>query len=245
MSNILEICNLNKKIDDKVILSDLSLAIQKGKIVGFLGPNGSGKTTTLKIIAGLLNYDSGDIKFCDKNFSTTKKGEIIFIPDNPLVYEELTGYEYLNFIKDLFNINYKKEELDYLISSLDFKESIYKEIRSYSLGMKKKVALIGVLLIRPKLLLLDEYISGIDPINLFSIKKILRKFVESGNSIFISTHQLEIAERFCDTIISINNGKILDSSIDMEKILSENSSLENYFISKFNGSDCNEYENYK
>ncbi|GAA0102931.1 ABC transporter ATP-binding protein [Paraclostridium bifermentans] len=233
MKNILQVKNLNRSIDNNLILDNVTFNIPKGKIIGFVGPNGAGKTTTLKILSGLANYDSGEIIFNDKNIDCAKKGEIIFIQDNPLIYEELTGSEYLKFIADLFNIQFDKNEINELISDLDFTDFVDKEIRSYSLGMKKKIALIGVLIIHPKLLLLDEFLSGIDPVNLYSIKKTLRNFTSCTNSIFISTHQLELAEKFCDIIISIDKGQIIDKSIDMNKIIKDNSSLEDYFITNF------------
>ncbi|WP_238903275.1 ABC transporter ATP-binding protein [Clostridium sp. YIM B02506] len=235
MLDILEVKNVTKKIDDKVILDNISFSLPKGKIMGFVGPNGAGKTSTLKVISGLSNYDSGEITFYNKKIDEAKKGEIIFVQDDPLIYEELTGYEYLHFIIDLFDLKIEKKELNKLIIDLMFEDSVDKEIRTYSLGMKKKIALLGVLIINPRLLLLDEYLSGIDPINLYVIKNTLRNFTESGNSIFISTHQLELAEKFCDIIISIEDGKILDKYIDMESILKENGSLEDYFVSSFKG----------
>lgn len=230
MENIVEVRGVTKYIDDKLILDNITFNIPVGKIIGFVGPNGAGKTTTLKVISGLTDYDSGEINFCGNNIKLAKKGEIMFIQDNPLIYEELTGYEYLDFLLELFGKKVKKDNINRFIEKFEFQYAINKEIRTYSLGMKKKIALLAVLIINPKVLLLDEYFSGVDPINLYIIKENLKEFISNGNSIFISTHQLEIAEKFCDVIVSIDKGKIINDYIEIKELVKENCSLENYFI---------------
>lgn len=233
--NIIEMRQITKYIDDKLILNNVTFEIPAGKIIGFVGPNGAGKTTTLKLISGLTDYNSGEIKFCGQDIKSANKGDIMFIQDNPLIYEELTGKEYLDFILDLFDKKVEKNKVDSFVKEFEFEEAIDKLIRTYSLGMKKKIALLSVLIVNPKILLLDEYFSGIDPINLYLIKENLRKFISSENSIFISTHQLEIAEKFCDIIISIEKGKIIDNYIETKELIEKDQSLENYFINTFKG----------
>ncbi|MCQ6277574.1 ABC transporter ATP-binding protein [Bacillus sp. V3B] len=229
MKPILKFIEVTKTVEQKKILNNISFEIPKGKIIAFLGQNGAGKTTTLKIASGLLTFDNGKVLLNDTPISMSKK-DVIFIPDFPFLYEELTGYEYIQFVLDLFNLKLPKDEMTNLIIKYDLEKEIGKKINNLSLGNKKKLSLLTSLLNNPKLLLLDEFISGIDPINMKKIKLILKEFVDKGNSILLSTHQLEVAQGFCDSIIVINEGEILRKDIDVSSILEKNNNLEDYFM---------------
>ncbi|MRX73425.1 ATP-binding cassette domain-containing protein [Bacillus lacus] len=235
MSSLMKFEEVCKNFEQKRILNKISFEIPKGKIVAFLGQNGAGKTTTLKIASGLITADSGRITI-DNVPLVSSKENVTFIPDYPFLYEELTGLEYITFTLDIFNLTYSKEQIVELIEKYDLKSEIGKKISSLSLGNKKKLSLLTTLLNSPKLLLLDEFISGIDPINMIKVKTILKEYVRQGNSILLSTHQLEVAQAFCDSIILINNGEIMRKDIEVSSIL-EASNLEEYFILTLTGGD--------
>lgn len=221
---------MKKIIEGKTILKNISFIVPKSKIVAFLGPNGAGKTTTLKLAAGLLKHESGQVLINENVDSLYRTSNpVMFIPDYPLLYEELTGFEYIEMMINMFQIKQKNpyETLYYY----DLDNELHKKMKDLSLGNKKKIALFTSLLSKPSLLLLDEFISGIDPINMKIIKSILRDYVNSGNAILLSTHQLEVAQHFCDTFIMINNGEILEENLSITSVTESHSNLENYFIS--------------
>ncbi|MDN4638061.1 MULTISPECIES: ABC transporter ATP-binding protein [Bacillus] len=223
-----EVSNLTKKLGDTVVLDNLSFRIPQGSIVGFLGQNGAGKTTTLKVLANIIPKDSGILKFNGKAHTQKDKGEIMFLPDTPLVYSVLTGKEYLSFMSEL--LQHDASKYSYYTKKLCIEDALDKKISEYSLGMKKKISLIPLLLKRPKLLLLDEYFSGIDPISMRDIKIVLNEYIIGGNSVLLSTHQLDAAQSTCDFIIVIDKGKIHKPVISMEEILGNENSVEDYFI---------------
>ncbi|MEK6190008.1 MAG: ABC transporter ATP-binding protein [Carnobacterium alterfunditum] len=231
MRNKIEVNNIIKKIGNTVILNNLSFEIPKGQISALLGPNGAGKTTCLRVLANLSDIDSGDIRICDNSekINRTKHG-VIYINDSPLLYDILTGYEYLQFVSDIYKIKIEDIKIETLVHRFKLENYIYKPTLQYSLGMKKKLVLMSALLINPQVLLLDEFISGIDPINLKDVKDILIDYVSEGNTVVLSTHQLEVAQTFCNHIIMINEGKLIKTGISIERILEENDSLENFFI---------------
>lgn len=230
MENILEVKNVNKIIEGKEILKNLSFSLPKNKIVAFLGPNVAGKTTTLKIGAGLLKQDSGEILILANKDSLHKTSHpVMFIPDYPLLYEELTGFEYIEMMISLFEIKLKNPYEDLALYDMD--NELPKKIKNFSLGNKKKIALFTTLLSKPSLLLLDEFISGIDPLNMKIIKTILRDYANRGNAVLLSTHQLEVAQHFCDTLILIKNGEILEENMSITSVTDKYSTLEDYFLS--------------
>lgn len=229
MSELMKFKDVSKTFEQKKILKNVSFEIPRGKIIAFLGQNGAGKTTTLKIASGLLSFDHGEVLIENHPIEDSKK-EVMFIPDYPFLYEELTGVEYIQFILDLFDLKTSKEEINHLIEKYDLQKEIEKKISNLSLGNKKKVTLLTSLLNQPKLLLLDEFVSGIDPINMKKIKSILLEYVQQGNSILMSTHQLEVAQSFCDSIILINDGEIIEKDIDVSSILKNGNNLEDYFM---------------
>lgn len=233
MSISLSFQNVSKIFESKKILNNISFDIEKGKITAFLGQNGAGKTTTLKIAMGLLIPDKGQVLIDNKSIEKVKK-EVTFIPDYPYLYEELTGREYLKFIIELTNLDISEGEVNEHISYYELGKEIDKIIKNLSLGNKKKLALLGSLLNKPSVLLLDEFISGIDPVNMKKIKSILKDYTLEGNSVLLSTHQLEVAQTFCDALILINEGNIIKQERDISNIFKESENLEEYFISILN-----------
>jgi len=198
----------------KVAVRDLSITVESGDLFGFIGQNGAGKTTTIKSAVGILPFESGEI-FVDGN-SVKKdpvscKKLIAYLPDNPDLYEALTGIQYLNFIADIFRVS--KENRTSGISKyaglLEMSTSLNTPISSYSHGMKQKLALISAFIHQPKLLVLDEPFVGLDPKAAFTLKTIMKEFCEQGNAIFFSTHVLEVAEKICNKIAIIKNGELI------------------------------------
>lgn len=232
----LKVNSVTKKYKNITILDEVTFTIPKGEITAFLGPNGAGKTTTLKILSRLIEYDSGEIYVNNQELKKHTE-EIIFIPDIPLMYPELTGKEFIDFTIDLFNINTNHSNIDKLINMFRLENEIKKRISQYSFGTKKKLALLATMLKKPNLLLLDEFISGIDPVNLRVIKDILLDYTSQGNTVFLSTHQLEVVQSFCHNVIILNKGKILNDSLKIEELLAKKHTLEDYFIDRIEGSE--------
>ena len=235
---MIEIKNVSKKYKkDNKVIDNLNLQINDGEIFGFLGPNGAGKTTTIKMITGILEIDEGDI-FID-NKSITKepieaKKHIGLVQDNPDVFLKLKGIEYLNFIADVYDVS--TEDRIKIIKEFSEKFEIINvlnnKIESYSHGMKQKLIIIGALLHKPKNWILDEPMTGLDPKSSFELKNIMREHVSKNNTVFFSTHILDVAERLCDRIGIINKGKLLfvGTYEEMKNELKENKSLEELFM---------------
>ena len=196
---MLRIEHLTKKYGEKKAVDDLSLHIEKGEIYGFIGHNGAGKTTTIKSVVGILDFDEGEI-FIDgksvKKESLECKRVIAYIPDNPDLYEFMSGLQYLNFISDIFGIEEKerKERIEKYSTAFEINEDLASPISSYSHGMKQKLAIISALVHDPKLIIMDEPFVGLDPIASHLLKDIMREKCNEGGAIFFSTHVLEVAE---------------------------------------------------
>lgn len=196
------------------VIENLNLEIKDGEIFGFLGLNGAGKTTTIKMITGILEIDEGDI-FIDGESITNNpievKRRIGFVPDSPDMFLKLTGIEYLDFIADCYKVSKKDriERIEKLAKEFQIYDDLDNKIESYSHGMRQKVVIIGVLLHNPKNWILDEPITGLDPKSSFDLKNLMRQHANEGNTVFFSTHILEIAEKLCDRIAIINKGKII------------------------------------
>lgn len=210
---MLKIVNFTKKYGEKVAVDNLTLEIGKGEICGFIGHNGAGKTTTLKAAIGLLNFDEGDI-FIDgisirENPLECKK-LCAYIPDNPELYDYLTGIKYLNFVADVYEIGEERNELIKNYSDrLGLTESLASPIGSYSHGMKQKLAIISAWIHSPKFIMMDEPFVGLDPKASFTLKEMMREHCEKGGSIFFSTHVLDVAEKLCDRVAIIKGGKLV------------------------------------
>lgn len=231
---MLEIKHVSKSYDGKKLAcDDVSLTIENGDIYGFIGHNGAGKTTLLKSIAGIINFDEGEIFVNGVSVKTSPidvKKQLAYIPDNPDVYETLTGMEYLNFMADVFDIstNDRSESIKKYASLFQLEDVLGQRISAYSHGMKQKIVIIGALIHHPRVLLLDEPFVGLDPKASFLLKEEFKALCETGVSIFFSTHVLEVVEKLCNKVAIIKDGKLLASG-KTEDIIS-NQSLESVFM---------------
>lgn len=231
---MLEIKNLTKIYKGgKKAVDNLSLKVSAGDIYGFIGHNGAGKTTTIKCVVGIHDFDEGDI-YVDgisvKEDSIKSKSVIAYVPDNPDLYEYLTGIQYLNFIADVFGISSKEREerIKKEAEDLELMSALGDLISSYSHGMKQKLAIIGALIHSPKLLILDEPFVGLDPKASLTIKNKMKELCSKGTAIFFSTHVLDVAEKICNKIAIIKDGVLMASGDTNELIGTE--SLESLFM---------------
>ena len=217
----------------KVGVSDLSLEVKAGEIYGFIGHNGAGKTTTIKAVVGLHQFETGKITIDGISISDEPlkaKSLLAYIPDNPELYDNLSGMQYLNFVADVFRVSKteRKEKIEYYAKELEIVDALNNQIASYSHGMKQKLAIIAAFLHDPKLLIMDEPFVGLDPKAAFTVKKMMREFCDKGSAIFFSTHVLEVAEKLCDKIAIIKDAKLIASGT-MEEVKG-NASLEEVFL---------------
>ncbi len=230
---MIEIKNFTKKYGRKTAVSNLSLKIEDGDIYGFIGHNGAGKTTTIKSIVGISTFDEGDILINGKSikeYPIECKKEMAYIPDNPDLYEHLKGIEYLNFIADIYEIdkNIREKKIKDYSTMFEIEGSLGNYISSYSHGMKQKLAIISALIHSPKVLILDEPFVGLDPVSTHKLKEQMKELCKTGTSIFFSTHVLEVAEKLCNKVAVIKNGKLIKSG-DMKKV-TKDCSLEDVFM---------------
>ena len=230
---MLNISHLTKTYGDKKAVDDLSLHIAPGEIYGFIGHNGAGKTTTLKSVVGILQFDSGDITIGGHSIKTEPlacKKLLAYIPDNPDLYEFMTGIRFLNFIADIFEVpaDTRRERIDRYAEAFELSGDLGSAISSYSHGMKQKLAVISALLHDPKLIIMDEPFVGLDPKASHILKGIMRDICDAGGAIFFSTHVLEVAEKLCDKIAIIRGGKLIRSGT-MEEVKGDDS-LEDVFL---------------
>lgn len=235
---MLEIKNISKtyrKSNVKAI-DNVSLEIEEGDIYGFIGPNGSGKSTTIKCITGIHKYDEGEILLDGisvKDNPLACKQKVAYVPDNPDVYETLSGIDYINFICDVYGVGEeRKETINKYAEMFNIKDQLTDQIKSYSHGMKQKVVLIAALAHKPKLLVLDEPFVGLDPKASFDLKEVMKELCSTGTMIFFSSHVLEVVEKLCNKIAIIKGGKIIASG-NTEDVKGD-TSLENVFLELFN-----------
>ena len=215
-------------------ITDISLNIETGDIYGFIGHNGAGKTTTLKCIAGIHGFDSGEILVDGISVKENPLGckqRIAYIPDNPDLYEYLTGIQYLNFIADVFRVSVADREMRIgkYAAAFEITESLGDLISTYSHGMKQKLAIISALVHDPKLLILDEPFVGLDPKAAVILKETMRDICRKGGAIFFSTHVLDVAEKLCDKVAIVKEGRLIASGA-MDEIVKEGQSLESIFM---------------
>ncbi|MCE5196480.1 MAG: ABC transporter ATP-binding protein [Negativicutes bacterium] len=217
----------------KKAVDNLSLHVEAGDIYGFIGHNGAGKTTTLRACAGIIEFDLGRIMINGHSIVDEPvlcKQQMAFIPDNPDLYQYLTGIQYLNFISDIYAVSQEERELR--INNYSRRLELYSNlgdlISSYSHGMKQKLAVIAALSHKPKLLLLDEPFVGLDPSASFMLKTIMQEICAEGSAIFFSTHVLEVAEKLCNKIAIIKDGKLIRSGTIAE--VRGDESLETVFL---------------
>ena len=229
---MLNIEHLTKKYGDKAAVDDLSLHIAPGEIYGFIGHNGAGKTTTLKSCCGLLRFDEGKITVCGHDITADPIGAkkaLAYIPDNPDLYDFLTGIRYLNFVADIYGVGAARaERIKALAERFGLYADLAQPINAYSHGMKQKLAVIAAWLHEPQLIMMDEPFVGLDPTSAHDLKVMMREHCDRGGAIFFSTHVLEVAEKLCDKVAIIKNGKLVVSGT-MEEVKG-NASLEDVFL---------------
>ena len=228
VKNLIKIYDNNKKAVDNV-----SFEINDGEIFGFIGPNGAGKTTTIKSIMGLITFENGEINFDGLNIVTNPiefKKKVVYIPDNPDLYDSLTGIQFLNFIADIYEISKEQRNTDIQKYSnlFNLTKNLGDLISSYSHGMKQKLALISAFIRHPKLLILDEPFVGLDPEAAKLVKELMKDLCDEGGSVFFSTHVLEVAEKLCDNVAIINKGQLVAYG-KMEDVIGEQSLEEVFF----------------
>lgn len=235
---MISIKNVSKSYNKRnKIIEKLNLEIKDGEIFGFLGPNGAGKTTTIKMITGILDIDEGDILINNNSIKSNPieaKKSFGYVPDSPDMFFNLKGIEYLNFMADMYDVSQekRKEKIEELTKLFEINNVLSDKIKSYSHGMRQKIIIIGSLLHEPENWIIDEPMTGLDPKSTYELKKIMKKLTAQNKCVFFSTHILDVAEKLCDKIGIISNGKILfvGTLEEMRKELSENKSLEELFM---------------
>lgn len=234
---MLEIKNLSKRYKNSNYYSvkDLNITINDGEIFGFLGKNGAGKSTTIKCLTGILPFEEGSIKVCGYDIMKEPikaKLNIGYVPDNHAVYENLTGKEYVNYMGNIYRVpkDQIKSRLDEFASLFNMTGAIDRQIRSYSHGMKQKICIIAALIHNPKFWVLDEPLMGLDPQSTAEIKGYMLEHKRKGNSVFFSSHNIDMVEKLCDRVAIINHGQLMEI-IEVEKFVKESPvSLEEYFL---------------
>ena len=230
---MLKIEHLTKTYGEKKAVDDLNLHINPGEIYGFIGHNGAGKTTTLKSVVGILQFDQGEILIDGKSIQTDPlacKREIAYIPDNPDLYDYMTGIKYLNFIADVFGVSAEDRQIRIrkYADLFELTADLAQPIAAYSHGMKQKLAIVAAWLHQPKLIIMDEPFVGLDPKASHLLKGMMRDVCDAGGAIFFSTHVLEVAEKLCDKVAIIKGGKLVRSGT-MEQVKGDDS-LEEVFL---------------
>ena len=234
--DMLVIKNLTKRYGDSLVNSveDLSISLRPGEIYGFLGPNGAGKSTTIKCLVGILSFQQGDILIDGvsiKENPLEAKKKIGYVSDNHAVFERLTGREYVNHIANLYEVDLKEaeERTEKLLDVFKLREAFERPIKSYSHGMKQKISVIGALVHNPKLWVLDEPMMGLDPQSSYQLKKVMKEHAAAGNTVFFSSHILDVVENLCDRCCIIKNGK-LHGTYDIQQLKQSGESLEEIFM---------------
>ena len=231
---MLKIKNLSKSYGTKKAVDNVNLHIKKGEIYAFIGHNGAGKTTTLKACCGLLGFEEGEIYIDGTSIKTDPIGckqKLAYIPDNPDLYAFMTGVQYLHFVGDIYKVEsgIRQERIRRYADLFELTESLAMPIGAYSHGMKQKLALIAALMHEPKLMIMDEPFVGLDPKAAHTVKQIMRELCDKGAAIFFSTHVLEVAEKLCDKVAIIKDGKVvLEGTMDE---VTGDKSLESVFLS--------------
>ena len=231
--NIIECRNLTHYYGSRLIYENLSFSVPKGRILGLLGKNGTGKTTTIKACCGILKFDAGEIYIDGKSIKTQAlecKREMAYIPDNPDLYDFLSGIKYLNFIADVYGVSAdaRNERIHRYADEFELTDDLAQPISAYSHGMKQKLAIISAWLHEPKLILMDEPFVGLDPKAAHILKGMMREHCDAGGAIFFSTHVLEVAEKLCDKVAIIRRGKLVRSGT-MDEVRGDDS-LEEVFL---------------
>ena len=237
---MLKIEHLTKTYGEKKAVDDLSLTIAPGEIYGFIGHNGAGKTTTLKSVAGIMQFDAGEIEIGGvsvKQDPRSCKKKTAYIPDNPDLYEFMSGIQFLNFIADVFKVDpdARAERIRKYADLFELTNDLAQPIATYSHGMKQKLSIIAAWVHKPELILMDEPFVGLDPKAAYILKGMMRELCDEGGAIFFSTHVLEVAEKQCDKVAIIKGGKLIRSGT-MEEVRGDDS-LEEVFL-ELEGEEC-------
>ena len=237
---MLDIQHLTKTYGEKKAVDDLTLHIAPGEIYGFIGHNGAGKTTTLKSVVGILQFDQGEITIGGKSIKTDPlacKRLLAYIPDNPDLYDYMTGIKYLHFIADVFGVDAqtRRERIRTYADTFELTGDLAQPIAAYSHGMKQKLAIIAAWLHDPRLIVMDEPFVGLDPKAAHTLKGMMRQVCDNGGAIFFSTHVLEVAEKLCDKVAIIKGGRLIRSGT-MEEVKGDDS-LEEVFL-ELEGEEC-------
>ena len=230
---MIEIKNLTKSYNGKKVVDDVSFKVNDGEIFAFIGHNGAGKTTTIKSIVGINNFDKGEILINGKSIVSDvvkAKMDMAYVPDNPDLYENMKAIDFINFICDMYGTSSEVREnnINKYAEMFEIKDKLNDEISTYSHGMKQKIALISALAHEPKVLIMDEPFVGLDPKAVFDMKKIMKDMCKEGKCVFFSTHILDVAEKLCDKVAIIKNGKIV--KIGKMKDIKGDESLEEVFL---------------
>ena len=241
---MLEIKNLTKRYGESTVnaVEDLSLSLKEGEIYGFLGPNGAGKSTTIKSLVGIYPFQHGDILIDGVSIKTNPleaKLKIGYVSDNHAVFERLTGCEYVNHIANLYNVDPKdaEERTNRLLAIFKLEEAFHRPIKSYSHGMKQKISVIAALVHNPKLWVLDEPLTGLDPQSSYQLKKVMKQHAQEGNTVFFSSHILDVVENLCNRCCIIKKGK-LQGVYDIAELKANGESLEEIFVSVIGEEDA-------
>ena len=234
---MISIKNVSKSYNKKnKIIENLCLEIKDSEIFGFLGSNGAGKTTTIKMITGIVDIDEGDILIDGTSITDNPmeaKKNFGFVPDSPDLFLKLKGIEYLNFLGDVFKLskNARKSKIEDLAKRFDIFDALNDKIESYSHGMRQKLIVIGALMHEPKNWILDEPMTGLDPKSSHDLKELMKEHAKNGNTVFFSTHVLEVAEKLCDRVAIINKGKLVFvGTLDQIKKEFKDGTLEELFL---------------
>jgi ABC-2 type transport system ATP-binding protein len=236
---VIEIVGVSKSYNRGSVkaVDGINLTINDGEIFGFLGPNGAGKTTLIKMITGILNADEGTIKINGKDIRTNPieaKMQFGFVPDDPNIFTRLTGLEYLNFMADMYNVSsaMRIQRMQPLLQRFEMSSAAGDLIQSYSHGMRQKIMVIGAMLHNPPVWILDEPMTGLDPRSSYDLKEMMREHADTGNTVFFSTHVLDVAEKICDRVAIINKGKVIfcGSKQEIQEHVKKNQSLESLFL---------------
>lgn len=235
---MITISNLSKKYKsaDTYAVKNLSLTVQDGEVFGFIGANGAGKSTTIKCITGILPFVEGKIEIAGFDLAKdpiSAKKNIGYVSDNHSVYDKLTGRQYVNFLADVYGVTKELRDtrLNELATRFELQDKLDNPIKSYSHGMKQKICVIGALIHEPKVWVLDEPLTGLDPKSARELKGLMREHCEKGNVVFFSSHVLEVVEKLCDRVAIIKNGEIIASfSMDELEKQQEGKSLEDFFL---------------
>ncbi len=237
-ANMIELKNFSKRYgsSDVFAVKDANFTVNAGEVFGFLGPNGAGKSTIIKSLVGIQPVTEGNIEICGYDImrqSVEAKLNMGFVPDHYALYEKLTGREYINYIADLYRVTEedRTERINHFLDIFELKDKFDNKMRTYSHGMKQKIAIIAALIHDPKVWILDEPLTGLDPNSIFQVKETMKLHAERGNIVFFSSHIMDVVERLCDKVAIINQGKILEVST-MEDILKKEDTLEVYYMDK-------------